>query len=304
MSLFIPNLKPCGVSNGRCLNPTKIHELAFFTGIYFLSLGTGGHKPSLESFGADQFDDDSLEEWKGKTSFFNWWNAVLCCGLILGVTVLAYVDNNFGWGTGNLILTITMFTTIGIFYLGKPFYRYRVPQGSPLTPLFQVIVAARMKRKLPYPSSPDLIYESGGPQIRSLPHTDKLNFLDKACIVADNEISEGKKPSPWKLATLTKVEETKLIVNMVPIWLTSLLLGVFVAQGSTFYVKQSSTMDRKMGKSFMIPPASIHAFSAIAMLSFVIMYDKLITPILRGIRGMQEVFQSSKESEAECSFPL
>ncbi|GJV26508.1 NRT1/ PTR family 5.6-like protein [Tanacetum coccineum] len=96
LSQFIPTLKPCGVSSGVCDNPTKIHEMAFFTGIYLVSVGTGGHKPSLESFGADQFDDKNLKDRKGKMSFFNWWNAALCSGLALGVTVLAYVEDNLG----------------------------------------------------------------------------------------------------------------------------------------------------------------------------------------------------------------
>ncbi|XP_024973211.1 protein NRT1/ PTR FAMILY 5.6-like isoform X3 [Cynara cardunculus var. scolymus] len=283
MSQFVPSLKPCGVR--RCIHPRRVHELIFFIGIYLISLGTGGHKPSLESFGADQFDDDNLEERKGKMSFFNWWNAALCGGLVLGVTVVAYVQDNFNWGFANLILTVTMVITTIIFTLGKPFYRYHVPQGSPLTPILQVLVAAMMKRKLTYPSSPDLLHEAPSTRRRLLCHTNKLRFLDKACIIEDNDMSEGKKRSPWKLSTVTDVEEAKLIVNMVPIWLTSLQFGVCIAQSATFFLKQSSTMNRMMGKNFEIPPASIHALSAIGMLLCVICYEKIITPTLRRITG-------------------
>ncbi|KAI3705097.1 hypothetical protein L1987_75329 [Smallanthus sonchifolius] len=287
MTQFIPPLKPCGVDNLKCVNPTKIHKLTFFTAMYCLSLGTGGIKPSLESFGADQFDDNSLTERKGKMSYFNWWNAALCGGLLLGVTVMAYVQDNFGWGTADLILTVTMLITTVIFYLGKPIYRYRAPQGSPLTPILQVFVAALRNRKLPYPTSQDLFYEPGDCETRLLSHTNKLRFLDKACVVGENEVLEGKKPSPWKLSTVTKVEEAKLIVLAVPIWFTSLLFGVCVAQGGTFYVKQSSTMNRNIGNGFVIPPASIHAITAFGMLLFVICYDKIITPVLRRITGKE-----------------
>ncbi|KAL4567521.1 hypothetical protein LXL04_023106 [Taraxacum kok-saghyz] len=168
MSEFIPSLKP---SKG------KVHELVFFTGIYLLSLGSGGIKPSLESFGADQFDDDNLKERKGKMSFFNWWNTALCSGLLLAVTVLVYLQDNVNWGFANIILTVTMAITIIIFYFGKKFYRYRVPKGSPFTPILQVLVASFTKRKLPHPSSSDSLYElpdSG----RLLNHTDKLRARD------------------------------------------------------------------------------------------------------------------------------
>ncbi|GJV26509.1 NRT1/ PTR family 5.6-like protein [Tanacetum coccineum] len=180
-----------------------------------------------------------------------------------------------------------MFIAIIVFYLGKPFYRYRVPQGSPLTPVLQVLVAAIMKRNQPYPSSPDLFYEPGNTQRKLLCHTNRLKFFDKACIVKDNEIAEGKKPSPWKLTIVTQVEETKLIVNVIPVWLTSLLFGVCFAQGSTFFVKQSSTMNRNVGRNFKIPAASIHAISAFGMLTCVICYDRFITPMLRRITGKE-----------------
>ncbi|KAL7613678.1 hypothetical protein Lser_V15G08762 [Lactuca serriola] len=275
MSQFIPSLKP---SKG------KVHEVVFFAGIYLLSLGSGGHKPSLESFGADQFDDDNLEERKGKMSFFNWWNAALCSGLLLAVTVLVYLQDNISWGFSNIILTITMALTIIIFILGKPFYRYRAPQGSPLTPILQVLVAAFIKRNLPHPSTPDLLYEvpnSG----RSLNHTNKLRFLDKACIIQDNETPEAA--SHWKLTTVTKVEETKLIVNMIPIWLTTLQFGVCIAQPTTFFVKQSSTMNRMIGKKFEIPPATIASLAAVGMLLCVVFYEKIMLPILRRVTGKE-----------------
>ncbi|KAI3721243.1 hypothetical protein L2E82_32249 [Cichorium intybus] len=274
MSQFIPWFKP---------SKEIVHKLIFFIGIYMLSLGSGGIKPSLESFGADQFDDDNLEERKGKMSFFNWWNAALCSGLLLGVTVLVYLQDRISWGFAYLILTITMAITILIFYLGKPFYRYRVPQGSPLTPIVQVLVAAFIKRKLPHPSTPDLLYEvpeSG----RLLNHTNKLRFLDKACIVEDNWVPEAY---GWKLMTVTKVEETKLIVNMIPIWLTSLQFGVCIAQPATFFVKQSSTMNRMMGKKFEIPSASVNSITAIGMLLCVVFYEKVMTPILRRMTGKE-----------------
>lgn len=179
MSQFIPSLKPYGegMSDQR---PRKIHEVVFFLGLYFISVGTGGHKPCLESFGADQFDDDHSEERKKKMSFFNWWNFALCCGLLLGVTVIAYIQDYVTWGVADLILTLTMALTIVTFYVGKPYYRYRIPGGSPLTPMFQVLVAAIRKRNLPVPTNPALLYEvpkSQKPHRRILGHTSRLRYL-------------------------------------------------------------------------------------------------------------------------------
>ncbi|KAK7305801.1 hypothetical protein VNO77_43713 [Canavalia gladiata] len=206
LSQFIPSLKQC--SSKICNQPKVIHEMVFFLAIYCISLGTGGHKPCLESFGADQFDDDHSEERK-KMSFFNWWSFTVCFALLLGATMVVYVQDFVGWGVASFILTTLMALTTIAFYLGKPFYRYRKPEGNPFKPILQVIVASMRKRHLSCPSNPALL------------------FLDKAAIVEEKYIEQ--KDNAWRLATVTRVEETKLILNVVPIWLTSLTVGVCVA---------------------------------------------------------------------------
>lgn len=285
MSQFIPSLKPCDV--GGCEKARKIHEVAFFLAMYSISLGTGGHKPCLQSFGADQFDDDHAEERKKKLSYFNWWNIAVCCGLFLGVTVIVYIEDNISWGVAILILTITMAVTAATFYMGKPYYRYRLPEGSGSTSMLQVLVAAMRKRKLPSPSNPALLYEVPNYKIqgRLLGHTDRLTFLDKAAVLEEEEISNEVKHNPWRLATVTKVEEMKLVLNIIPIWLTSLPFGLCVVQTATFFVKQGATLNRKIGHNFEIPPASIFSLSAVGMIISVVIYDKILVPFLRRATG-------------------
>ncbi|KAF5750900.1 protein NRT1/ PTR FAMILY 5.6-like [Tripterygium wilfordii] len=286
MSRFVPSLKPCD-GGGVCHEPRKVHEIVFFLAIYLISVGTGGHKPSLESFGADQFDESHPEERKKKMSFFNWWNIGLCAGLLLGVTVIVYVQDHASWGVADMILTTVMAISLIIFVVGRPIYRYRKPTGSPLTPLLQVLVAAVAKRKLPYPSSPDELHEvhkSHKTQGRLLCHTDNLKFLDKAAVIEEKG-SSIEKQSPWRLSTVTRVEEMKLILNMIPIWLGTLPFGICVAQGSTFFIKQGTTLNRKIGNDFLLPPASIFALAAIAMITSVTIYEKLLVPFLRKLTG-------------------
>ncbi|KAK2657754.1 hypothetical protein Ddye_010806 [Dipteronia dyeriana] len=175
MSWYVPSLKASKIGD-VCQHTRKAHEVVFFLAIYLISVGTGGHKLSLESFGADQFDDDHIAEGKKKMSFFNWWNFGLCSGILLGVTVSVYVQDHVGWGAGAIILTAVMAMSLLLFTIGRPYYRYRVPTGSPLMPLFQVLVTAIGKRNLSYPSNPDQLYEVPNAQMakgRLLCHTNK-----------------------------------------------------------------------------------------------------------------------------------
>ncbi|KHN11892.1 Putative peptide/nitrate transporter [Glycine soja] len=286
LSWFLPGFKPCDHPS-TCTEPRRIHEVVFFLGIYLISVGTGGHKPSLESFGADQFDDNNAKERRQKMSFFNWWNSGLCSGIILGVTVIVYVQDHVNWGVADIILTGVMAVSLLIFLIGRSSYRYRTPIGSPLTPMLQVLVAAISKRKLPYPSNPTQLYEvskSEGNSERFLAHTKKLKFLDKAAII-ENEGNIAEKQSPWRLATVTKVEELKLIINMIPIWVFTLPFGICASQTSTFFIKQGAIMNRKIGNGFVVPPASIFTLAAIGMIVSVIIYDKLLVPVLRKLTG-------------------
>ncbi|KAF8757351.1 hypothetical protein HU200_010866 [Digitaria exilis] len=272
-----PSLKP-----ERSL---RLHETLFFIGIYLVSVGTGGHKPALESFGADQFDESHAGERVQKMSFFNWWNCALCSGVLLGVTVIVYAQDRIGWGSASVILAAVMAASLVVFLAGWRFYRYRVPDGSPLTPLLQVFAAALKKRHLPLPADAADLYELKPQDMkkRLLCHTHQLRFLDKAAIV---EPSGGVDAAgPWRLATVTQVEETKLVLAMIPIWLATLPFGMAAAQVSTFFIKQGSVMDRRMGAHFVLPPASVFALSAIGMIATVAIYDKVLVPILRRVTG-------------------
>ncbi|CAN1292017.1 Protein NRT1/ PTR FAMILY 5.7, partial [Linum perenne] len=280
MTWFLPSLKPCGGgSTSVCREPKKIHEVTFFIAMYLISVATGGHKPALESFGADQFDDDNKEERMKKTSFFNWWNCALCCGLFLGVTVIVYIQDHVSWGAADVILAVAMGLSLAVFIIGRPFYRYRVPKGSPLTPMLHVIVAAIRNRNLPHISSPALLYELPRENEKDL-----CKFKVTKCVeyqVSRQSSNRGGKPSPWKLTTVTRVEELKLLINMLPIWLTTIPFGLNIAQGSTFYIKQSTLLDRSIGDNIVIPPSSIFTLSVIGMITTISLYEKVLVPILR-----------------------
>ncbi|OAY41390.1 protein NRT1/ PTR FAMILY 5.6 isoform X2 [Manihot esculenta] len=283
MSQFLPCLKAC--EEAICHKARKVHEIVFFLAIYLISIGTGGHKASLESFGADQFDDDHCEERKKKMSYFNWWNFGLCFGVILGVTLIVYVQDHMSWGAADIILIIVMALSLVIFTIGRPFYRYRAPSGSPLKPMLQVLVAAVRKRNLPHPPNPAELYQvSKVDHGRLLCHTEKLKFLDKAAILEGTE-NFAEKQSPWRLATVTNVEEMKLIINMIPVWLATLPFGICVAQCSTFFIKQATTLNRKIGNDFEIPAASIFSLAAIGMIISVTTYEKILVPTLRRKTG-------------------
>lgn len=88
-----------------------------------------------------------------------------------------------------------------------------------------------------------------------------------------------KSVSKWELATLTDVEEVKMILRMLPIWATTIEFWTIHAQMTTFSVAQAETMDRHIGSKFQIPPASMTAFLIASILITVPIYDRLVAPL-------------------------
>ncbi|CAL5342674.1 unnamed protein product [Camellia sinensis] len=77
-----------------------------------------------------------------------------------------------------------------------------------------------------------------------------------------------------------------------------------MAQTSTFFVKQSSTMNRNIGNNFVIPPASIHTLSAIGMIICVTTYEKIFVPALRKATGNEQGIRILQRIGIGMVFPV
>lgn len=103
-------------------------------------------------------------------------------------------------------------------------------------------------------------------------------FLDKAAI---KEGTVGNSAP----CTVTQVEETKLVLGMMVVWLATLIPSTIWAQVNTLFVKQGTTLDRHLGHDFHIPAASLGSFVTLSMLLSVPMYDRFFVPFMRRKTG-------------------
>ncbi|KAF8403622.1 hypothetical protein HHK36_011726 [Tetracentron sinense] len=128
--------------------PMRFRYFMFFLSIYMATVGAGGHRPCVQTFGADQFDDDKPEDKKAKSTFFNWWYFGVCGGSSAAMLILFYIQENVGWAMGFGIPAFAMAVALLVFLLGRKSYKRVIPRGSPLTRVLQVFVAACRKRHL------------------------------------------------------------------------------------------------------------------------------------------------------------
>jgi peptide/histidine transporter 3/4 len=62
--------------------------------------------------------------------------------------------------------------------------------------------------------------------------------------------------------------------------MTSVVYGMVIAQVSTLFTKQGSTMDRRLG-GLVVPPAALQSFTGLAIIASVPVYDRAFVPLAR-----------------------
>ncbi|KAI6671004.1 hypothetical protein NL676_005889 [Syzygium grande] len=285
LSASVMGLKPTCTGKDNC-HATNIQSAVCFIALYLIALGTGGIKPCVSSYGADQFDDADEAEKKRKGSFFNWFYFAINIRALIAGSVLVYIQDNVGWGLGFGIPAAAMAIAVCTFFLGTRLYRNQKPGGSPLTRLCQVVVASFRKYRVEVPADKSLLYETADAESvikgsRKLDHTQDLSFFDKAAVETQtNHIEEPV--NPWRLCTVTQVEELKAIIRLLPVWATGIVFSTVYSQMGTLFVLQGYTMDPHVGKSsFKIPPASLSIFDILSVLFWVPVYDRIIVPVAR-----------------------
>lgn len=253
---------PCIYTSSSCSEATPVQNGLFFCSLYLIALGTGGHKPCIEAFGADQFDGEDPEENRYRSSFFNWWYFGQCFGALIALSVLLYVEDYIGWGVGFGIPTVAMALALSLFLYGSKFYRHQVIFSSPLN---------GQKTVLDTEVGELLVNKSR----TKLTHTDQFRSLDKGC------------PEKSAHDTVLSAKEVNLFARLIPIWVTCLMYGVVFAQCSTFFTKQGSTMDRKIIGHIEISPASLQCFIALSILVLVPVYDWFFVPLAKTFTGLE-----------------
>ena len=133
-SAFLPLLMGSSYNRG-------MHRTTTYLGLSLTALGNGGIKPCVPALGADQFDAADPVERVTKGSF-SWYYFSVNIGSLLSATLVVWVQDNIGWGVGFAIPTALMLSGLAVFVGGRKVYRYQRVEGSPLTRVSQVLVAA------------------------------------------------------------------------------------------------------------------------------------------------------------------
>lgn len=291
MSAIMPQLRPppCPTQE-NCKEASNSQLWALYICLLLTSIGTGGLRPCVVTFAADQLDMRKSKVESRKWNFYNLFYFCVTMATLTALTVVVYIQDNVNWGWGLGLLTIAMALSVVAFVVGSPFYRKVEPGGSPLIRLTQVIVASLRKRKVLVPDDDRLLYDnreldSAISHDGRLLHTNQFKWIDRAAVVTGNDMKETCQPNLWRLATVHRTEELKCILRMLPIWAAGILHFASHSHVSSFTIQQARSMDRHLSHSFQIPPASMSIFSVLTVLIGLALYERFFVPFARRFTG-------------------
>ncbi|KAL0379249.1 UNVERIFIED_CONTAM: protein NRT1/ PTR FAMILY 8.2 [Sesamum radiatum] len=173
---FILGLRPTCYKKDECYT-TDSQTAVFSVALYLVALGSGGMKPCVSSYGADQFDDADEVEKGHKSSFFNWLYFSTNIGVLIGCSIPILIQVNIGWGWGYGVSAMAMAIAVVFFFSGARVYRYQKPRGNPLTRLCQVLVASLKKYRVEVPGDEFILYEAAIVGSHKLDHTNQFRYI-------------------------------------------------------------------------------------------------------------------------------
>ncbi|RVX19343.1 Protein NRT1/ PTR family 5.1 [Vitis vinifera] len=206
LAVSLPALKPpsCGhgVKDEDCDKRASTFQVAiFYLALYIIAAGTGGTKPNISTMGADQFDDFQPKERIQKLSFFNWWMFSIFFGTLFSNTFLVYIQDT-GWVEPWLWPSHTWAGNFSLGVLRRGRWMSQMTQKSFIELNLDEYAKSRTFR---------------------IDHTPSLRLLDKAAV-------KSGPTSPWMLCPVTQVEETKQMIKMIPILVSTFLPSTMLVQ--------------------------------------------------------------------------
>ncbi|KAH6777712.1 hypothetical protein C2S51_009024 [Perilla frutescens var. frutescens] len=237
----------CKEYEPQCIGNTQTRLL--YAGLALIAVGVAGNLVSIKPFLEEQGERDTRPSANNGGAPAPQGDAYQVLGLIgvvvvalAGAIALPYIKP---WTLRFGIPAIC--TAIGtiLFLSGSCCYRKDPPNGSPLCNVCRVFVAATLKFFQSYPVDNQHYHGIGGEARFS--STSCLRRLHKAAIKLpgeDNQVVVNR----WKLCTVAEVEEAKIAVRMVPMWITFIVCGIVSSVGDTYFVEQASKLNRNIGK--------------------------------------------------------
>ncbi|CAF4263480.1 unnamed protein product [Rotaria socialis] len=217
-------------------------------GLLLISFGTGGIKPCVSTFGADQI---SLNNPKALSRYFSFFYFAINFGSVISTIITPVLRSQvqcFGYDCYALAFGIPgflVFTAIVIFLLGTPLYK-RVPPKENIIARFVAVIFHAIRNSL----------------FGSQSHERKEHWVYHA----------DDKYGPHDIEDVRSVLRVFLLLTPIPIF-----FALYDQSGSR-WTYQASLMDGNLGPLGTIEPDQMQALNSILVLILIPLFEEVIYP--------------------------
>ncbi|CAJ1935196.1 unnamed protein product [Cylindrotheca closterium] len=248
-----------------------------FTGLFFVCIGTGGIKPCVSAFGADQVasqskgnesHDDNTEHAadEGPSSslevqaFFAYFYFCINLGALTSIFLVPIVKARYGFGFAFLAPTIFLFFALVAFLSKRKEYVHHVPgQRGSLGSMFWLCGLLLHERIKEWWRSPQSDYQSIQPSPRTSPPS----------------VEQSNEWTAQQLEDANRTLQILPVLSMLPIfWM------LYDQQGSVWTLQAS-----RMHLTFGIEPEQMNVINPVEILLFIPLFDKCIYPSIERLMG-------------------
>ncbi|XVF03168.1 hypothetical protein REPUB_Repub04eG0237800 [Reevesia pubescens] len=257
---FFKNEKVCPLEKVHCFK--KLKHTPFWGGLALLIVGGAAQTIPLHALSFDQTKvvrapkhceatrvkvgcclfRVKIGGWRQLQQRLIRWSCTAFILLGAITSVYGFISFKHKWHLRLLISATAIVFGLLWFLCGFAFYGPRRLQPSPLLTMLRALIAAARKRHLNYRENLHQLHRGNGED--NLHLTDHLEWLNKAAVkespAGDNLIVEERRY--WRLCTVKEVEQTKLLLNIIPMSATFIAYGMVKSLGNTFFIDQANSI--------------------------------------------------------------
>ncbi|KAL8140638.1 hypothetical protein V2J09_006659 [Rumex salicifolius] len=224
----------CSEYKPECVSSEQ--KQLFYIGLGLISVGAAGHLTSLGVFAGDQIDEEDRENGglniEPSSCNMQCWAVFL--GIfamvlvpIVGIIVIPYVKPwSVRYGIAAIFSAVSL-GVVGTLMLG--------PEGALLLLLCESLFLRR----------PSCFV--GGRRIQISCMRGIMIIMMNPCLILRPYV-EQQETNRWRLCSVTEVEETKIFLRMIPMWVTFIACGLVSSVGNTYFLEQANHMNPKVGR--------------------------------------------------------
>lgn len=256
-----------------------------FVGLFLIAAGTGGIKPCIAPFGAEQLGQCSEQE---KTSFFFIFYASINAGSTFSYILTPIVREHAGFGPAFSLACVMISISFVVFVLGRKQYVRHPPAGvSAYGRVFNVLRAAFAARNTTRTESTPLMAQDTASGTSVMPNSDEAAKLTDGDAVPErgsrSKLSDKQLGCLRGAVGLVPVEDltgAASVLGILPVFaMLPVFWAIYDSQGS-IWTLQRKHADNCIG-SVCLTPEQLGALNPILILVLVPLFDKAILPCLR-----------------------